>query len=168
MKEGIKERLDIYVSSRGLRHTTQRYSIVSVIFAEEEHFTIEELLQRLKKEKIKASRATVYRTIKLLVEAGLLVEIDLGDGVNTYDPNFLESPSHNHLVCIDCGKISEFSDSHLDVLNDCIASRMGYSSIKKTLRIEACCQKLRATGACSNLIQARINGKRMPNRRVKV
>ena len=163
--EGIKERLDAFVSSRGLRQTNQRYQIVNVIFAEDEHFTAEELLDKVKAKGVKASRATVYRTIKLLVEANLLVEIELGDGMTTYDPNFIESPSHNHLVCVDCGQVSEFSDDHLDTLNDCLSRRMGFTTVKKSLRIEACCDKLRSSGSCPSLIKARLNGKRMPNRR---
>lgn len=163
MNAAIKERLDAYVSSKGLRQTSQRNSVVEEIFKEDEHFTVEELLDRLKSKGIKSSRATVYRAIRLLVEAGLLVEIDLGDGNATYDPNFVDSPTHNHLVCIDCGQVTEFADSHLEMLNDCLSRRMGFRPVKKSLRIEACCDKLRNLGSCPNLIKARLNGKRMPN-----
>ncbi len=162
MQEEIKERLHAYVMSKGLRHTSQRDSIVSVIFEDDDHFTVEDLLDRLRDKNIKAARATVYRTLHLLVDAGLLVEIELGDGMTTYDPNFLESPSHNHLVCIDCGHVTEFSDTHLDVLNDCLSQRMGFKPMKKSLRIEACCEKLRTTGTCPQLIEARLSSKRMP------
>lgn len=163
MDSEIQERLDAYVNSRGLRQTQQRNEIVSVIFSVDEHFTVEELLDRLKAKRIKASRATVYRTLKLLVDAKLLVEIDLGDGVTTFDPNYLDHPVHNHLVCIDCGKVTEFDDQHLEILNDCLTRRLGFRPVRKSLRIEAGCEQLRASGSCVNLISARINGKRMPN-----
>jgi Fe2+ or Zn2+ uptake regulation protein len=78
----------------------------------------EELFERIRRTDSRASRATVYRTISLLVEAGLLREIDLGSEEKTYDPNFLDKPSHNHLVCVDCGKVVEFEDAHIDLLND--------------------------------------------------
>lgn len=163
MNSAIKERLDTYVASKGLRQTKQRNDMVEEIFTEDEHFTAEELIDRLKTKGVKTSRATVYRTIRLLVDAGLLVEIELGDGVTTYDPNFVNNPAHNHLVCVDCGKVSEFEDPHLDMLNDCISTRMGFRAVKKSLMIEACCERLRASGTCPSLIQARITGKRMPN-----
>lgn len=164
----IKERLDAYVASKGLRQTSQRNDVVNEVFKNEEHFTVEELIDRLKGQGIKTSRATVYRTVKLLTEAGLLVEIELGDGVTTYDPNFIDSPTHNHLVCVDCGQVLEFEDAHLDLLNDCVSRRMGFKPVKKSLRIEACCDKLRSSGACPNLIKARLNGKRLPTGKARI
>jgi len=165
VNEVIKQRLDSYVASMGLRQTKQRNELVEVIFSSNEHFTVEELLDRLRVSGISASRATVYRTLKMLVEAKMLSEIDLGEEVTTYDPNFMENPIHNHLVCVDCGKVVEFEDNHLELLNDCLSRRMGFRPMKKSLRIEACCEQLRAEGACSNLIKARLDKKRLPNRK---
>ena len=165
MNEFIKQKLDAYVASKGLRQTKQRNELVEAIFSNTDHFTVEELLDRLRKTDIRASRATVYRTLNMLVDAQMLFEIDLGDEVTTYDPNFMESPVHNHLVCVDCGKVLEFEDNHLELLNDCLSRRMGFRPVKKSLRIEACCEKLRSAGSCPNLIQARISKKRLPNRK---
>ena len=165
MNDIIKQKMDAYLSSQGLRQTKQRSDLVAEIFSTTEHFTVEELLDRLRKTDIRASRATVYRTLKMLIEADMLFEIELGDEVTTYDPNFMESPVHNHLVCVDCGKVVEFEDNHLELLNDCLSRRMGFRPVKKSLRIEACCEKLRSSGACANLIQARISKKRLPNRK---
>lgn len=163
MDSAIRERLDCYVATKGLRQTNQRLRIVEEIFEKNDHFTVEDLLEHLRAKRIKASRATVYRTVSLLVDAGLLVEIELGDGITTYDPNVIDSDTHNHLICVDCGQVSEFDDPHLDVLSDCLTRRLGFQATKKTLRIEGCCDQLRKTGSCQNLIQARLNGKRMPN-----
>lgn len=165
MEEGIRERLDEFIRKKGLRQTAQRDEIVEVIFATDEHFTPDELFDRLRAAGSQASRATVYRTLSLLEEADLIQEIELGDGQTTYDPNFLDRPTHNHLVCIDCGKVVEFEDSHLDLLNDCVTRRLGYRPVRQSLRIEATCEKLRNGGACPELIQARIKGKRLPNRK---
>jgi len=165
MNPDVKEKLNAYVSAQGLRHTNQRNELVEVIFSSDEHFTIDNLFERLRKRGIKAARATVYRTLNLLVDAKMLIEIDLGDDVTTYDPNFMENPAHNHLVCVDCGKVVEFEDNHLELLNDCLSRRMGFRPVKKSLRIEACCEKLRTEGSCPNLIQARLNQKRMPNKK---
>ena len=151
--------------SKGLRNTPQRNAIVDIIFESDDHFNADELWDRIRKTQIRASRATVYRTISLLEEAGLLHEIDLGDEQKTYDPNFIDSPAHNHLVCIDCGKILEFEDSHIQLMNDCAARRLGFRAERQNLKIEACCEKLRLHGRCEDLIQARIEGKRLPNQR---
>tara|TARA_B100000963_G_scaffold361293_1_gene395966 strand:- start:607 stop:1107 length:501 start_codon:yes stop_codon:yes gene_type:complete len=161
----IKERLNTFIRAQGLRQTPQRDAIVDVIFASDEHFTPDELWEKLRGTDARTSRATLYRTISLLMEAGLLQEIDLGDGQTTYDPNFLDKPAHNHLVCVDCGKVVEFEDDHLEVLNDCVTRRLGFRPVKQSLRIEACCDQIRSTGQCSNHIEARLHGKRFPGKK---
>jgi Fur family ferric uptake transcriptional regulator len=165
MDDAVLEKLDTFIRQKGLRRTPQRDAIVRLAFASDEHFTSEDLFDRVRKNNVDASRATVYRTISLLVEADLLHEIDLGGDQTTYDPNFLDRPSHNHLVCIDCGKVVEFEDSHLELLNDCMTRRLGYRPVRQTIKIEACCEQLRTKGSCPNLIQARINSKRLPTRK---
>ncbi|NNC88623.1 MAG: transcriptional repressor [Akkermansiaceae bacterium] len=165
MTPEVRERLDTFIKAKGLRRTAQRDAIVDEIFASEEHFTADELWERLRGAGQGTSRATLYRTLSLLTEANLLQEIDLGDGQTTYDPNFLDRPSHNHLVCVDCGKVIEFEDEHLEVLNDCITRRLGFRAVKQSLRIEACCDELRTKGRCPNLIEARLQGKRLPGKK---
>jgi len=165
MDPTIATRLQQFIHSKGLRNTPQRDSIVEAIFSSDEHFTADDLWERIRKTQSRTSRATIYRTITLLVEAGLLHEIDLGDDQKTYDPNFIDSPAHNHLVCIDCGKIIEFEDPNIQLLNDCAARRLGFRPSKQSLKIEACCETLRLHGRCENLIEARIQGKRLPKNR---
>ena len=161
----IRQKFDDFIARKGLRRTPQRDAIVRAVFSNDEHFTADELWDRIRRSDARSSRATVYRTLALLVEAGLLREIDLGGDQTTYDPNFLDRPSHNHLVCIDCGRIVEFEDSHIEILNDCLTRRLGFQPIRQSIRIEACCERLRSTGTCPNLIEARVKRKRLPVRR---
>ena len=81
----IRERLNTFIKAKGLRHTPQRDAIVDVIFASDEHFTADDLWEKLRGTDARTSRATLYRTLSLLSEAGLLEEIDLGDGQTTYE-----------------------------------------------------------------------------------
>lgn len=161
----IQNKLTAFLKTKGFRNTPQRNAIVEIIFESDEHFTADELWERIRKSNSKASRATVYRTLSLLVEANLLHEIDLGEDIKTYDPNFNDKPAHNHLICIDCGKILEFEDSHLELLNDCLTRRMGFQSRSQSIRIEANCEELRTKASCANLIQARLASKRLPKKR---
>lgn len=165
MDAGIQERLDAFIARKGLRRTGQRESIVREVFSRDEHFTAEELYDRMRRTTAHLSRATVYRTIGLLVEAGLLREIDLGGDQKTYDPNFVDKPSHNHLVCIDCGRVVEFEDTHVDLLNDCVTRRLGFRPVRQSIKIEASCEQLRTKGRCPNLIAARLTGKRLQKKR---
>ena len=150
---------------KGMRRTGQRDIILAAAFSTEDHFTAEELIARVRQIRADISRATVYRTLGLMVEADLLREIDLGDDQTTYDPNFLEKPSHNHLVCIDCGRVMEFEDAHIARLNDCVTRRLGFKPLRQTLKIEANCEQLRLNGRCPNLIAARLSGQRLRKKR---
>ncbi len=165
MDPAIQTKLDDFIRRKGLRRTGQRERIVESVFSKDEHFTAEELFDRVRRTDSDTSRATVYRTLGLLVEADLLREIDLGDNQTTYDPNFHDKPSHNHLVCIDCGRVVEFEDSHLDLLNDCVTRRLGFKPIRQTIKIEANCEQLRLKGRCPNLIATRLTGKRLRRKR---
>lgn len=165
MDASVQARLDEFIRRKGLRRTTQRDTIVRVVFSKDEHFTAEELFERVRKTDADTSRATVYRTLGLLVEANLLREIDLGDNQTTYDPNFVDKPSHNHLVCIDCGRVVEFEDLNLDLLNDCVTRRLGFKPLRQSIKIEANCEQLRLKGRCANLIASRLTGKRLRKKR---
>ncbi len=159
MDPAILEKVDTFMKSKGLRRTAQRDVIIKAAFSTTEHFTAEQLWEMAREIDPQTSRATLYRTLSLLVEGGLLREIDLGREQKYYDPNFLEHPNHNHLICIDCGKVIEFEDSHIDILEDCITRRLGFKPTKRSIRIEACCDKLRKTGMCENLLEMRLGKK---------
>lgn len=164
MTDEVLEKFNTFIKHKGLRRTAQRDAVTAAVFDSTEHFTAEELFMRVRNKVANASRATVYRTLGLLEEAGLLHEIDLGGSEKTYDPNFNDRPSHNHLICIDCDKVLEFEDTHIEVLNDCITRRLGFLPARQSLRIEACCEKLRSDGRCENLIAARMSGKKIKKR----
>lgn len=164
MNDEIIEHFNEFVKRKGLRRTSQRDSLVSMIFAKDEHFTSEELYEKIRRSDANVSRATVYRTISLLVDAGMLREIDLGGEEKTYDPNFIDKPSHNHLVCVDCRKVVEFEDKNIDTLGDCIARRLGFRTVQQEIHIEAACQTLRDKGMCPELLSRRLSGKRIKKR----
>jgi Fur family transcriptional regulator, ferric uptake regulator len=165
MDAGIKEKLDEFIRRKGLRRTAQREQIVDVVFSRDEHFTAEELFDRVRKVDSQTSRATVYRTLGLLVEADLLRQIDLGESQVTYDPNFFGKPSHNHLVCIDCGRVVEFEDERVDAQTDAVTRRLGFKTVRQSIKIEANCEQLRIAGRCPNLIATRLTGKRLRKKR---
>ncbi|MEP2775766.1 MAG: transcriptional repressor [Luteolibacter sp.] len=165
MDSGIKQRLDDFITRKGLRRTGQRERIAEAAFSRDEHFTADELFERVRKVDGETSRATVYRTLSLLVEADLLRQIDLGDSQVTYDPNFHDKPSHNHLVCIDCGKVVEFEDGNVDIQTDCLTRRLGFKTVRQSIKIEANCEQLRVNGRCPNLIATRLSGRRLRKKR---
>jgi len=150
MPSAIRERIYAYIADKGLRKTTQRDAIIEAAFSTTEHYTAEELLLMARKVDPSVSRATIYRTLPLLVECGVLKEMDFGKDYKYYDPNYNEHPHHNHLICVDCHKIVEFEDQHIELLEDCISKRLGFSPSMKSLRIEASCDELKKRGACAS------------------
>lgn len=147
-REEAKSFLLQYISQHGLRRTSQREAIVDAAMSTTEHFTAEDLLDMARRIEESVSRATVYRTLPLLVQSGLLRELDLGGGMKSYDPNFIEHPTHNHIICTDCQGIFEFEDPNIELLENCITRRHGFSPINKTLTIEATCERLKLHGSC--------------------
>ncbi|RYD65894.1 MAG: transcriptional repressor [Verrucomicrobiaceae bacterium] len=150
MEPGVRERIYEYLAGKGLRKTSQRDAIIEAAFSTTEHYTAEDLLAMSRKLEPSVSRATVYRTLPLLVESGLLREMDFGKDYKFYDPNYIDHPSHNHLICVDCSKIVEFEDRNIETLENCITKRLGFSPANKIVRIEATCDELKAKGVCSN------------------
>lgn len=137
-----------FLAGKGLRRTVQREAIIDAAFSTKEHFGAEELLKMARTIEPSVSRATVYRTLPLLVESGMLRELNLGGDMKVYDPNFVEHPTHNHLICVDCNKIIEFEDTNMELLENCITRRLGFSPANKMVKIEAHCDELRMKGSC--------------------
>ncbi len=144
----VRESVQQFLAGKGLRRTVQREAIIDAAFSTKEHFSAEELLKMARKIETSVSRATVYRTLPLLVQSGLLRELNLGGDMKVYDPNFVEHPTHNHLICVDCNKIIEFEDTNMELLENCITRRLGFSPANKMVKIEAHCDELRTKGSC--------------------
>jgi Fur family transcriptional regulator, ferric uptake regulator len=150
MDAALRKRIYDYIEQKGLRKTAQRDAIIEAAFRTHEHYCAETLLEMARKIDPSVSRATVYRTLPLLVECGVLKELDLGRDEKFYDPNFVDHPHHNHLICVDCDKIVEFEDQNIELLEECISRRLGFSPASKMVRIEATCDELKRLGACKN------------------
>ncbi len=148
MEEAVRNQIREFLTSKGLRKTTQRDAIIEAAFSTDRHYTADELLEMARGIEASVSRATVYRTLTILVESGLLRELDLGQGRKVYDPNFVDHPHHNHLICLDCQTILEFEDLNMELLENCMAKRMGFTPSNKQVRIEARCDELKLKGVC--------------------
>jgi Fur family ferric uptake transcriptional regulator len=150
MEPAVRDRIYEFIQSSGLRRTAQRDAIIEAAFSHTDHYTAEELLVRARSIEPSVSRATVYRTLPLLVESGLLKELDLGKEQMLYDPNYIDHPRHSHLLCVNCNRIVEFEDRNIDLLENCITKRLGFTTAKKNTRIEASCDEFARTGQCAH------------------
>ena len=113
----------------GLRFTRQRQAVWNEIQKSHEHRDAEEIYISISTSGIKASRATVYRTIDVLVNNGLLRKMDMGDGRNRFEPR-LDDKHHDHIICLETGDIIEFYSDELEKLQETIAKDHGYELVR--------------------------------------
>ena len=119
--------------ARGLRMTDQRRVVARVIGDAEDHPDVEELYTRSAKIDPRISLATVYRTVKLFEEAGLLDKLEFGDGRARYED--AERDHHDHLIDVSTGQVIEFVDPEIEALQIRIAARLGYRLIGHRLEL---------------------------------
>ncbi|SET83907.1 Fur family transcriptional regulator [Oceanicella actignis] len=118
--ESIIERCE----AKGLRMTGQRRLLARLLQEADDHPDVEELHRRAAQEDANISLATVYRTVKLLEEAGILEKVDFGDGRARYED--AEREHHDHLIDLTTGDVIEFVDPEIEELQERIARRLGY------------------------------------------
>jgi Fur family transcriptional regulator, ferric uptake regulator len=119
--------------AKGLRMTEQRKVVARVVAASKDHPDVEELYARAVKVDAKISLATVYRTVKLFEESGLLEKLDFGDGRARYEDG--QRDHHDHLIDVNSGKVIEFVDPEIEELQERIAARLGYRLIGHRLEL---------------------------------
>lgn len=119
--------------AKGLRMTEQRRVVARVIGAAEDHPDVEELYERASKVDPRISIATVYRTVKLFEESGILERLEFGDGRARYED--AERDHHDHLIDMNSGEVIEFVDPEIEALQDRIAERLGYKLIGHRLEL---------------------------------
>ena len=128
------------LKKEGLRYTQQRQLIWDELCSSEDHRDAEEIYLSLRKDGVNASRATVYRTIDVLVKNKLVRKLDLGDGKARYE-NKMDSSHHDHLICVQCGKIEEFMDDKIESRQDEIVKRFGFKMIRHIHQLFVLCDK---------------------------
>ena len=115
-----REVLARYLEEHNLKHTKQRDVILDAFLDSKGHVTSEELYQHVREQHPNIGYTTVYRTMKLLADAGVAQERHFGDGVTRYE---VEQEHHDHLVCLGCGRIVEFECEEIEAAQREIAKR---------------------------------------------
>ena len=131
-----------HIQKKGLKRTAQRDLILNVFLRTEEHLSSEDLYLLVHKEDPSVGQTTVYRTLKLLAEAGLAREVRFGDGLTHYEHNY-KHQHHDHMICSDCGKIIEFYSAELEAIQDAMAAKHKFEVEQHLLRIIGICADCR-------------------------
>src|SRR5919108_4331794 len=143
-----KEIFHRHIQRAGLKRTAQRDLILDVFLRTEEHLSSEDLYRLVQKEDPSIGQTTVYRTLKLLTDAGLAREVRFGDGRAHYEHNY-KHEHHDHMICSECGKIIEFYSPELEAIQDAMAAKHRFELTEHLLRMIGVCHDCRKARASS-------------------
>ena len=134
-----------FLQQQGLKLTSEREALVREIFSIHYHFEADELLFKMKQNNTKISRATVYRTLELLVMSGLVRRVHLGEDHYHYE-HVSGNSHHDHLICTTCGAVIEFHDEELEQRQREICERKKFTPTFHNLQILGLCDACRRRG----------------------
>jgi Fur family ferric uptake transcriptional regulator len=131
-----------YLNSKNLKLTEERKAVLKEIFLRPGHLEAEDLWHTLRKKKKRASRATVYRTLELLVDSGIVRKVDLGHGHSHFE-HVLGHAHHEHMICLKCGKVIEFSDKKIEKSLKRLCEKSGFENTSHCFQIFGYCRDCR-------------------------
>jgi Fur family ferric uptake transcriptional regulator len=115
-----------FLKKKNLKVTSQRLLVADKIFSIHHHFTADSLLDLFKDRRDEISKATIYRILAIMVEAGLLIEHDFGKDYKYYE-HIIGHEHHDHIICMDCNRIVEFMEPKIEELQNRIATENGFT-----------------------------------------
>jgi len=133
-----------HIKAAGLRRTEQRDLILETFLSTEEHLTSEDLYVLVHRIDPTVGLTTVYRTLKLLTEAGLAREVRFGDNKTYYEHHY-NHEHHDHMICTECGKVIEFFSPEIEALQDQMAENFGFKATHHSLRLWGFCDECQKT-----------------------
>lgn len=145
----------------GGRRSTTRDRILQIFLRQEGHLSADDLFDLVRREHSVVGRATVYRSLQWMVEAGIARKVDFGEGRSRYEPSY-RHPRHFHLICTICHRSSEFLSSDIESLMEEIAGARGFEATQAVVQIHGTCEDCRTgtktppiDGATTELVFAR-------------
>ncbi|MBM4141808.1 MAG: transcriptional repressor [Nitrospira sp.] len=131
-----------YLKEKGFKFTKERELIFKEVFSRHGHFDLEELHMDMRKKGLKVSKASVYRTLPLLLESGLIEQVERTEKHAHYEQTSGLN-HHDHMICISCGSVIEFYSESLERLQNRICKKEGFKGVTHTLEIKGYCGKCR-------------------------
>ena len=135
-----------YLREQGLPVTQQREVVADVVFSSTGHLSVEDIEAQLKEQGERIGKATIYRTMEILVRSGLVEEHDFGEGFKRYEHLFGQQPVHQHLICTSCSRVVEFESPDVVRLQEEAAQAHGFQPTRHRLEIYGICADCRARG----------------------
>ncbi len=137
-----EDKLGNYLRSKGLKFTPERRLILREVFSTHRHFEVDDLFIRIRRRDKRISRSTLYRTLRIMVECGLLREVLFGERHSHYE-HVLGHEHHDHLLCLGCGRVIEFSNDSIENLQEKVCKKHEFLAKGHRLQITGYCRKCR-------------------------
>ncbi len=138
--EEAKKIFSAYLDNRGQRKTQERFAILEEVYSRTDHFDVESLYVQMKNKNYRVSRATVYNTLDLLMECDLVKRHQFGTGQAVYEKSY-GYRNHDHLICIDCGKVLEYCDPRVGEIQSMIGDLLEFDIKHHSLVMYGNCLK---------------------------
>jgi len=146
--EGVVKYFKEFLEEKAYRKTPERFTILKEIYLTDDHFDVETLYIRMKNNKYRVSRATLYNTIELLLEANLITKHQFGKNVAQFEKSF-KYKQHDHLICIDCNHVFEFCDPRINEIIKDVEKNFGFKIASHSLILHGKCNKFKE-GMCTH------------------
>ncbi len=143
------ERFSEFLSEKGLRMTDQRKGLVGALFGQDGHFTADDLLKDAQKLDETVSRATLYRSLPLLVESGIIRMVDVGQDNKFYALNSQSENFKAQVICSDCNRIEDIDAPFMEWYGKSVSEKLGLKVKDQRLQVQAECPDFRKSGKCS-------------------
>ena len=138
--ELAKENFRKFLKENSYRNTPERFEVLDVILNKDGHFDADDLFVNLKTINSKVSRATVYNTLDILQECGIVSRYRFGENHSKYEKTF-GRPQHDHLICLECGDIIEFIDERIIKIQKTVCKENNFTQTSSTFQIFGLCHK---------------------------
>jgi Fur family ferric uptake transcriptional regulator len=135
-----------YLKEQGLPVTHQREVIASVVFSADTHLSVEQIEDTLRIAGKRIGKATIYRTLDLLVRSRLVVEHDFGEGFKRYEDRISGGSVFEHLICLECGKVIEFEAWEIQQVQSRVTAAHGFKATRHKLEIYGLCRECQDKG----------------------
>ena len=149
LKKAVRKVFTEYLEKNSQRKTEERFAVLNEVYSINDHFDIDHLYSQMIAKKHNVSRATVYNTMELLLEANLVMKHQFGENLALFEKSYAYK-QHDHLICDDCKHVFEFCDPRIQQIQSMIGDLLQFNITHHSLHLFGKCRELASKGTCKH------------------